>query len=37
MKMVPFKVVQAPNGDVRVAAGGKEFSPPEISAMILRS
>ncbi len=35
MKMVPFKVVAAPNGDVRVAAGGKESSPPEISAMIL--
>jgi molecular chaperone DnaK len=35
MKMVPFKVVSAPNGDVRVAAGGKEYSPPEISAMIL--
>ncbi|HLN59678.1 MAG TPA: Hsp70 family protein, partial [Thermoanaerobaculia bacterium] len=35
MKMVPFKVVPAPNGDVRVAAGGKEYSPPEISAMIL--
>ena len=35
MKMVPFKVVAAPNGDVRVAAGAKEYSPPEISAMIL--
>src|SRR5512143_3551584 len=35
MKMVPFKVVSAPNGDVRVSAGGKEYSPPEISAMIL--
>jgi molecular chaperone DnaK len=35
MKMVPFKVVAASNGDVRVAAGGKEYSPPEISAMIL--
>jgi molecular chaperone DnaK len=35
MKMVPFKVVAAPNGDVRIAASGKEFSPPEISAMIL--
>jgi molecular chaperone DnaK len=35
MKMVPFTVVQAPNGDVRVKAGGKEYSPPEISAMIL--
>jgi molecular chaperone DnaK len=35
MKMVPFKVVAAPNGDVRVAAGSKQYSPPEISAMIL--
>jgi molecular chaperone DnaK len=35
MKMVPFKVVQASNGDVRVRAGSKEYSPPEISAMIL--
>src|ERR1700737_521706 len=35
MKMVPFKVAQAPNGDVRIVAGGKEWSPPEISAMIL--
>ncbi len=35
MKMVPFAVVQAPNGDVRVQAGSKEWSPPEISAMIL--
>ncbi|HKA36301.1 MAG TPA: molecular chaperone DnaK [Thermoanaerobaculia bacterium] len=35
MKMVPFQVVQAGNGDARVKAGGKEYSPPEISAMIL--
>jgi len=35
MKMVPYTVVQAPNGDVRVKAGGKDYSPPEISAMIL--
>jgi molecular chaperone DnaK len=35
MKMVPFTVVAASNGDVRVKAGGKEYSPPEISAMIL--
>ncbi|HKF45384.1 MAG TPA: molecular chaperone DnaK [Thermoanaerobaculia bacterium] len=35
MKMVPFQVVQASNGDARVKAGGKEYSPPEISAMIL--
>jgi molecular chaperone DnaK len=35
MKMVPYKVTQAGN-DVRIAAGGKEWSPPEISAMILQ-
>jgi molecular chaperone DnaK len=35
MKMVPFSVAAAGNGDVRVKAGGKEYSPPEISAMIL--
>ncbi len=32
---VPYKVTKAPNGDVRVVLGGKEYSPPEISAMIL--
>lgn len=31
----PYKVTQAPNGDVRVVLDGKEYSPPEISAMIL--
>ncbi len=35
MKMVPFAVVASGNGDCRVKAGGKEWSPPEISAMIL--
>jgi molecular chaperone DnaK len=35
MKMVPFQVIQASNSDARVKAGGKEYSPPEISAMIL--
>src|SRR5213595_3733621 len=34
--IVPFKVVHGPNGDARVEAGGKEYSPPEISAMILQ-
>src|SRR5919197_4225778 len=34
--LVPYKVTRAPNGDVRVAMGGKEYSPPEISAMILQ-
>jgi molecular chaperone DnaK len=33
--IVPYKVVSGPNGDARVEAGGKQFSPPEISAMIL--
>ena len=33
---VPFEVVKGPNGDARVKAGGKEYSPPEISAMILQ-
>jgi molecular chaperone DnaK len=36
MKMVPFQVVRASNGDVRVKAGGKDYPPPEISAMILQ-
>ena len=36
MKMVPYSVVRASNGDARVSAGGKEYSPPEISAMILQ-
>ncbi|MFH1219339.1 MAG: molecular chaperone DnaK [Candidatus Eisenbacteria bacterium] len=33
---VPYQVVQGPNGDARVNAGGKEYSPPEISALILQ-
>jgi molecular chaperone DnaK len=36
MRMVPFQVIRAGNGDVRVNAGAKEYSPPEISAMILQ-
>src|ERR671918_2657861 len=36
IKKVPYKVVRAPNGDVRVEIRGKQYSPPEISAMILR-
>jgi molecular chaperone DnaK len=35
LKHVPYEVSKAPNGDVRVKLGGKEYSPPEISAMIL--
>ena len=33
--IVPYKVVSGPNGDARVEAGGKQYSPPEICAMIL--
>src|SRR5881275_3193630 len=36
MKMVPYKVTKASNGDARVDISGKLFSPPEISAMILQ-
>ncbi|HEY4910013.1 MAG TPA: molecular chaperone DnaK [Methylomirabilota bacterium] len=36
VKLVPYKVVKAPNGDVRIEIRGKQYSPPEISAMILR-
>jgi molecular chaperone DnaK len=36
MKIVPYEVVAGPNGDARVKAGGKEYAPPEISAMILQ-
>jgi molecular chaperone DnaK len=35
MKMVPYTVERAENGDVRVVVEGKKYSPPEISAMIL--
>jgi molecular chaperone DnaK len=33
--IVPYKVVAGPNGDARVEVAGKQYSPPEISAMIL--
>src|SRR5437899_7754350 len=36
LKIVPYKVSTASNGDVRVVLNGKEYSPPEISAMILQ-
>ncbi len=36
MTIVPYKVVKGPNDDVRVEAGGKDYAPPEISAMILQ-
>jgi molecular chaperone DnaK len=35
-RLVPYKVVRASNGDVWVEAQGKQYSPPEISAMILQ-
>ncbi|BAU22712.1 chaperone protein DnaK [Caldimicrobium thiodismutans] len=35
-KKVPYKIVEAPNGDAHVEIRGKRYSPPEISAMILR-
>jgi molecular chaperone DnaK len=36
IKSVPYKITRAANGDVRVVMGGREYSPPEISAMILQ-
>jgi len=33
---MPYKITRAVNGDVRVVLGGREYSPPEISAMILQ-
>jgi len=36
IRQVPFKVTEASNGDVRVEALGKKYSPPEISAIILQ-
>jgi molecular chaperone DnaK len=35
LSRVPYKVNKAPNGDIRVILDGREYSPPEISAMIL--
>jgi molecular chaperone DnaK len=35
-KIVPYKVEAGPNGDVRIDVDGKQYSPPEISAMILQ-
>jgi molecular chaperone DnaK len=35
-KMVPYKVVEAPNGDARISIEGKLYPPPEISAMVLQ-
>ncbi|HYO89912.1 MAG TPA: molecular chaperone DnaK [Candidatus Limnocylindrales bacterium] len=36
IKLMPYKVTGAPNGDIRVHMGGREYSPPEVSAMILQ-
>src|SRR5690242_17453641 len=36
MTIVPYEVVEGPNGDVRVKAASKDYAPPEISAMILQ-
>ena len=36
IKRLPYKIVEAPNGDARVMMGGKDYSPAEISAMILQ-
>jgi molecular chaperone DnaK len=36
MTIVPYEVVKGDNGDARVKAEGKEYAPPEISAMILQ-
>ena len=36
LKYVPYKVTKASNGDAHIQAGGKDYSPPEISAMILQ-
>ena len=36
IKQVPYKVEKAGNGDVRIDADGKQYSPPEVSAMILQ-
>jgi len=36
IKLVPYKVLKAQNGDARVESRGKVYSPPEISALVLR-
>ncbi|MDD9821249.1 MAG: molecular chaperone DnaK [Nitrospira sp.] len=36
LKRLPYTISQAPNGDVRVGIRGKQYSPPEVSAMILQ-
>ena len=36
IKVVPYRVIAAPNGDCRIVMGGKDYSPQEVSAMILQ-
>ena len=36
IKEVPFKVIEGPNGDVRVRIADRDYSPPEIGAMVLQ-
>lgn len=36
LKRLPYKITEAPNGDCRILMGGKEYSPQELSAMILQ-
>ncbi len=36
IKQVPYKVERTSNGDVRINADGKQYSPPEIAAMVLQ-
>jgi molecular chaperone DnaK len=36
LALVPYKLTGAANGDVRVALGGKDYAPPEVSAMVLQ-
>src|SRR5688572_33507505 len=36
IKLVPYEVVRGENGDARVRVGDRDYSPPEISAMILQ-
>jgi molecular chaperone DnaK len=35
IKVLPYKIVERPNGDAGVVMGGKDYSPPEISAICL--
>ncbi len=35
-ELVPYEIVEAPNGDAHIRVAGKTYSPPEISAMILQ-